>query len=126
MFKKMSSLKKLGYQLVGTGTLLLIGNKSFADSGSNPFPNIDTGGSGDVVQTAGTHMETAMKYLTIGLGGLLMLVCLGVIVHRMREDSREKDHGNLIMTYVMCALGMTLGFVLIGIGWTAFSTSITS
>ena len=103
---------------------VVLTNKAYAAGGDNPFPSITPTNSGDVVQTAGTTMESAMKYLTIGLGGLLILICLGVIIHRMREDNRDKDHGNLIMTYVLCALGMTLGFVLIGIGWKAFGTQV--
>jgi hypothetical protein len=120
----LNNLKSKWYGLIGAATALTLSSRAYADA--NPFPTISGGDAGaDVVQTAGGHMESAMKYLTIGLGGMLILVCLGVIVHRMREDSREKDHGNLIMTYVMCALGMTIGFVLIGIGWTAFSATIT-
>lgn len=128
MFRQFNNLatkvKLKYYSVLGTLTLATCANTAFADD-TNPFPSIGGGGNnGNVVQTAGTTMESAMKYLSIGLGGLLILICLGVIIHRMREDSREKDHGNLIMTYVLCALGMTLGFVLIGIGWKAFNTQI--
>lgn len=86
----------------------------------NPFPSITTT-SGDIVQTTGGYMETALKYALIGGGGLLIIICLAIIIHRMREDSREKDHGNLVMTFILLALGLTIGFVLIGVGWTAFS-----
>ena len=79
---------------------------------------------GDVIQETGSHMEAALKYSLIGGGGLLILICLGVIIHRLREDSREKDHGNLIMTFILLALGLTIGFVLIGVGWTAFSAQV--
>lgn len=103
-------------------SLFCIPKLSLADS-SDPFPSIDTG-TGDVVTTAGTHMETALKYTLIGGGGILIIICLAVIVHRLREDNKEKDHGNLIMTFILLALGLTLGFILIGIGWTAFSTQI--
>lgn len=127
MFTQLNNLatkvKLKYYSVLGTLTLAMSGNVAFADD-TNPFPSIDGSGNGNIVQTAGTTMESAMKYLSIGLGGLLILICLGVIIHRMREDSREKDHGNLIMTYVLCALGMTVGFVLIGIGWKAFNTQI--
>ncbi len=124
MFKQLSHLKNKWYGTIGALTALTVSSRAYADA--NPFPTIASDSGGDVVQTAGGHMQETMKYLTIGLGGMLVLVCLGVIIHRMREDSKEKDHGNLIMTYVMCALGMTLGFVLIGIGWTAFSATITA
>lgn len=86
----------------------------------DPFPSITTS-SGDVVTTTGSYMETTLKYALIGAGGLLILICLAIIVHRLREDSREKDHGNLVMTFILIALGLTLGFIMIGIGWTAFS-----
>lgn len=124
-FSKTAKKLRLKYwSAVSLLALATCSNSAFADD-TNPFPNIGNGGdNGNIVQTAGTTMESAMKYLSIGLGGLLILICLGVIIHRMREDSREKDHGNLIMTYVLCALGMTLGFVLIGIGWKAFNTQI--
>ena len=126
MFKqirKLTTFVKNKYYLATGSLILLSSGTAFADS--NPVPSITTS-SGDVVTTAGTNMEEAMKYLSIGLGGLLVLVCLGVIIHRMREDSKERDHGNLIMTYVLCALGMTLGFVLIAIGWKAFNATITA
>lgn len=97
-----------------------ISSVALADS-NDPFPSLTT--TGDVIQTAGSHMEIALKYALIGGGGLLILICLAVIVHRLREDSREKDHGNMIMTFILLALGMTLGFVLIGVGWTAFSAN---
>ena len=66
----------------------------------DPFPSIQTSG-GDVVQTTGTHMEVALKYTLVGAGGLLIIICLAVIIHRLREDNREKDHGNLIMTFIL-------------------------
>lgn len=109
-------------RMLGWLVLLITGNV-FADS--NPFPSITLSG-GDVVQATGSHMETALKYSLIGGGGLLILICLGVIIHRLREDSREKDHGNLIMTFILLALGLTIGFVLIGVGWTAFSVQVQS
>lgn len=101
-------------------SILGISKTVYADSG-NPFPSLTT--TGDVIQTAGTHMQMALKYSLIGGGGLLILICLSVIVHRLREDSREKDHGNMVMTFILLALGLTLGFILIGVGWTAFSAS---
>jgi hypothetical protein len=97
---------------------------AYARGDSNPFPRLSGNMNGDVVHTIGSHLETMLKYALVGGGGLLILVCLGVLAHRIREDNREKDHGNLIMTFVMLALGLTIGFVLIGIGWTAFSTEI--
>ncbi len=69
-------------------------------------------------------METALKYGLVGGGGLLILICLGVIIHRLRDDSREKDHGNLVMTYILLALGLTIGFVMISVGWKAFSAPV--
>jgi len=95
-------------------------------SGGDPFPSPPTTGGGDVVATAGGIMQEALKYGLIGGGGLLVIICVAIIVHRMREDSKERDHGNLVMTYVWCALGATFGFVLIGFGWTAASASISS
>lgn len=112
------------YQKLMVWLLLLITSNAFADSG-NPFPSISLSG-GNVIKDTGTHMESALKYALIGGGGLLILICLGVIIHRLREDSREKDHGNLIMTFILLALGLTIGFVLIGVGWTAFSAQIQS
>ena len=44
----------------------------------------------------------------------------------MREDSREKEHGNLLMTFVFIGLGCTIGFLLIAIGWKAFNAQIKS
>ncbi len=114
---------KYYYRYVVTLLSLLLTNSAKADD--DPFPSMNVTG-GDIVKTTGTHMETAFKYTMIGGGGLLILICLAVIIHRLREDSREKDHGNLIMTFILIALGLTLGFILIGIGWTAFNTQIQS
>lgn len=104
--------------------LYTLSQPALAWGDSDPFPRLSGNASGDVVQTIGAHMETMLKYALVGGGGLLILICLGVLIHRIREDNREKDHGNLIMTFVMLALGLTIGFALIGIGWTAFSTEI--
>lgn len=106
-------------KLLLSSTLGVTAKASAADS--NPFPSLTT--TGDVIQTAGSHMEIALKYSLIGGGGLLIIICLAVIIHRLREDSREKDHGNLVMTFILLALGLTLGFILIGVGWTAFSAN---
>lgn len=115
------------YLTLFTSTLsFFINQKAFARGDSNPFPSLSGNVTGDVVQTVGSHMETMLKYMLMGGGGLLIIICLGVLVHRIREDNREKDHGNLIMTFVILALGLTIGFILIGIGWTAFSTEIQS
>lgn len=96
---------------------------AFAGNDNNPFPSIPVD-NGDFEQAVGSHLETAMKYALIGVGGLLILMCIGVLIHRLREDSRERDHGNLIMTFILLAIGITIGFILIGIGWTAFSAQI--
>lgn len=119
--KKLTTTFSHYYTKLGAMVGLLLTGHVFADD--NPFPNVDIG-SGDVVQATGSKMETALKYGLIGGGGLLILICLGVIIHRIRDDSREKDHGNLVMTYILLALGLTIGFVLIAIGWKAFSTPV--
>src|SRR5262245_11373447 len=112
-----------GWQKGLLGWLLFKCGLVFADR--NPFPGLNLT-SGDVIEDTGTHMELALKFSLIGGGGLLILICLGIIIHRMREDSREKDHGNLIMTFILLALGLTIGFVLISVGWSAFSAKIES
>lgn len=100
--------------------LLFVNSKVFADS--DPFPTIST--NGDVTHTIGSSMETAFKYITIGTGGLLVIVCITVLIHRLREDHREREFGSLIMTFIFLAVGALVGFLLIGIGWTAFNTQI--
>ena len=113
---------KIKFLATINGLLALLGLPQISQAGSdNPFPSLTT--TGDVVQTAGKHMEIALKYALIGGGGLLIIICLAVIIHRLREDSHEKDHGNLVMTFILLALGLTLGFILIGVGWTAFSSN---
>ena len=114
---------QLYVQCVTTFLLLFVGTKLFADS--NPFPDIDTSG-GDIVQVAGAHMETALKYGLLASGGFLILGSLGILINRMREDSRDKEHGNLLTTFIMVGLGLTVGFILIAIGWKAFSVKIES
>lgn len=103
--------------------LLLINVPAFAGS-ENPFPDIDVG-SGDVIKVGGTFMEKTLKYALIGGGGMLILISIAVLVHRLREDNREKDHTNLVTTFILVALGVTFGFVLIAIGWKAFSADIS-
>lgn len=117
MLNKIRHFFKYHYQRL---LWLLIISPQLAHADDDPFPSITTT-SGDVVQTTGGYMETSLKYALIGGGGLLIIICLAIIIHRMREDSREKDHGNLVMTFILLALGLTIGFVLIGVGWTAFS-----
>jgi hypothetical protein len=112
------------YLRFAVSVMMLLPKLSFADD-DDPFPSIDTGKDGDIVKTAGSHMETALKYTLIGGGGILIIICLAVIIHRLREDNREKDHGNLVITFILLALGITLGFILIGIGWKAFSSQPT-
>lgn len=116
-------LKKVKILFVYLLSNLLILPYVFAD-GDNPFPNIDIGG-GDVISTGGTYMEKAFKYTLIGVGGLLIVIGIAVLVHRLRDDSRDKDHGNLVMTFILVALSITFGFVLIAIGWKAFSANIS-
>jgi hypothetical protein len=116
--------KKLSY-FVLTLYFSLFTVKVFADS-DDPFPSINTNNSGDIVQAAGSHLEMALKYSLIGAGGILIIISLAALVHRIREDNKEKDHGNLVTTFILLALGLTFGFILIGLGWTAFSTNIQS
>ena len=93
----------------------------FADD--NPFPHIDIG-DGDVVQAIGEHMQTTLKYALVGGGGILICVTIAVLIHRLRDDSKDKDHTNLVSTFILSALTVTFGFILIAVGWKAFSTDI--
>ena len=114
---------KAALSLIFINWISLYAPFALARGDNNPFPSITVEG-GNFEQTVGTHLEMALKYALIGVGGLLILICIGVLIHRLREDSREKDHGNLIMTFILLAIGITIGFILIGIGWTAFSAQI--
>lgn len=89
-----------------------------AGPGDDPFPNIDIKG-GDVVQAAGSQMETGMKYALVGGGVLMIIVGIGVIVHRLREDSSSRESGNFVTTMIMCAVAITVGIILIAIAWAA-------
>jgi len=82
--------------------------------------------SGDVINTSGSFLERAFRYTLIGVGGLLLMIGIGVLIHRLRDDSRDKDHGNMVMTFILVALAITFGFVLIAIGWKAFSYQPTT
>ena len=95
---------------------------ALADS-ANPFPSVTI--DGDVIKASGTKMQMGFKYATIGVGGFLVLIGIGVIIHRMREDAKEKEHGNFLLTFIMVALCETVGFGLIAIGWKAFNTTIS-
>lgn len=117
ILKCINLLKEKYYSLAGF-ILLMISNVTYAASGDDPFPSIDVQG-GDVVQAVGSHMETSMKYAMIGGGVIMMLVGIGVIMHRLREDSQNKDTGSFLTTLIIAGLAITVGIILIAIGWSA-------
>ena len=98
--------------------MMFLSGSVFADD--DPFPNIDIQG-GDVVQAVGTNMETGMKYAMIGGGTIMMLVGIGVIMHRLREDSANRETGSFLTTLIIAGLAITVGMILITIGWAAAS-----
>lgn len=120
MLKKIITPIQKYYHVAITFLLLLANRSVFADD--DPFPTINT--SGDITHTIGSNMETAFKYILIGTGGLLIIICITVLIHRLREDHRDREFGSLIMTFIFLAVGALVGFLLIGIGWTAFNTQI--
>jgi hypothetical protein len=122
MLGKTVSFFKKHYSISVGWLLLLVNGLAFA-SDNNPFPDMDI--SGDVINTGGQYLERTLKYALIGGGGLLILISLAVLVNRLRDDSKEKDHGNLITTFILVALGVTFGFVLIATGWKAFNATIS-
>jgi len=97
----------------------LMTGTAFADA-DDPFPKIDIG-NGDVVTAVGSHMETSMKYAMIGGGVIMMLVGIGVIMHRLREDSATKETGSFLTTLIVAGLSITVEIILIAIGWNAAS-----
>lgn len=90
----------------------------------NPFPSLDIGG-GNVIAGAGKMMQSSIQYTLLGVGGFLVLVGIAVLIHRLREDSREKEHSNILMTIVIVALCITIGLSLVGMAWTAMNAQIT-
>ena len=108
---------------IGLG--LLSCSSAKADNSSSPFPSIDIG-SGDVVNAVGGRMQTSMQYALIGGGAVMVLAGLGVIIHRLREDSNNRDSGNFLTTLVIAGLAVTIGLVLITIGWNAASFKVSS
>ena len=118
--KIISFIKKRGRFLIGFFSYLAT-SSVFAGSpgsGADPFPTIDVG-NGDVVTAIGTHMETSMQYAMIGGGIVMLLVGMGVIMHRLREDSANKDTGSFLTTLIVSGLAITVGIILIAIGWAA-------
>lgn len=118
-------IKNKAIALMGFLALLMSGSALAAGAGDDPFPKIDING-GDVVQAVGSHMETSMKYAMIGGGVIMMLVGIGVIMHRLREDSANKETGSFLTTLVITGLAITVGIILIAIGWNATSYQPTS
>ncbi len=112
-------VNKFYYTLMGFIIMLIQGN-AFAGGNNNPFPKINING-GDVVQAVGSHMEVSMKYALIGGGVIMMLVGIGVIMHRLREDSANKETGSFLTTLILAGLTITVGIILIAIGWSAAS-----
>ena len=106
-------------------TLCYLPHLCFAGNSDSPFPKIDIG-NGDVITAVGSHMEAGMKYAMIGGGVIMMLVGIGVIMHRLREDSTNKDSGNFIMTLILAGVAITVGIILITIGWAAANYTPTT
>ncbi len=123
--KKLIELIKNKYvTAMGVITLFISGNV-LADNSSNPFPSIDVQ-NGDVVKAVGTHMEDSMRYSMVGAGIIMLLVGIGVIMHRLREDSSNKDTSSFITTLVIAGLAITVGIILISIGWSASNYQVSS
>jgi len=120
MTKKILSKIKYKYYTCMAMLMLLMTGSAFAANGDDPFPSIQVQ-DGDVVKAVGTHMETSMKYSMIGGGIIMMLVGIGVIMHRLREDSANKDTGSFLTTLIISGLAITVGIILIAIGWGAAS-----
>ena len=120
MLQKITRSFKTKAQLWMGIFLMLFSRLMYADGGDNPFPKIDVSG-GDVVTAVGKKMETSMKYALIGGGIIMLLAGIGVIMHRLREDSSNKDTGSFLTTLVISGLAITVGIILIAIGWTAAS-----
>lgn len=112
-------LKKYYYAFISC-ILFFLSGAAFAGNADDPFPKIDVG-NGDVVTAVGSHMETSMKYAMIGGGVIMMLVGIGVIMHRLREDSATKETGSFLTTLIVSGLAITVGIILIAIGWSAAS-----
>ena len=51
----------------------------------------------------------------------MMLVGIGVIMHRLREDSANRETGSFLTTLIIAGLAITVGMILITIGWAAAS-----
>lgn len=122
----MKKMKKLNTKLSHWYFLFLsifLNGVSYA-SDQDPFPAIDTGGK-DILHATGGFMDTMLKYITIGLGGLLIVIAIGVLYSRLREDSKDREHGNMVMTMIIVAVVAVVGFVLIGIGWSAFNVNVS-
>lgn len=106
-------------------SLLVWFSTVYAD-GSDPFPTIDTGSDTNVIDVTGEQMQQGMKYILIGVGILMIVIGIGVVAHRLREDSTNKDSGSFITTLIIAAISITIGIILIAIAWTAASDNISS
>ena len=122
---KILSFMQYKYYLFIGSLMLFVSDIALAAGDDDPFPKIDVEG-GDVVKAVGTHMETGMKYALIGGGIIMLLVGIGVIMHRLREDSTNKDTGSFLTTLIIAGLAITVGIILIAIGWTAASYNPTT
>lgn len=120
--KLFANIKEKYYTWLGY-VLLFMTSSALADD--DPFPKIDIQG-GDIVQATGSHMESGMKYALVGGGVVMLLVGIGVIMHRLREDSTNKDTGSFLTTLITSGIAITVGIILIAIGWTAANYQIQS
>lgn len=102
----------------------LLSKPALASNGDSPFPSIDIQ-DGDVVKAVGSQMQTGMKYALIGGGVLMILAGIGVIVHRLREDTSNKESGNFLVTLVIAGIAITIGIILLVIGWTAATYKVS-
>lgn len=115
---------KRGIRYLWLVTLSLWTEVAFAASGDNPFPNLDPGGNQNVIDELGKQMQHGMKYALLGGGIVMVLIGISVIVHRLREDSTNRDNGSFVSTLIIAAIAVTAGIILIGIGWKAAGTTI--
>ena len=123
--KKIVSMIQSAHCLLMGSLMLILNGATFAGGDSDPFPKI-TVSNGDVVQAVGEKMETSMKYAMIGGGVIMLLVGIGVIMHRLREDSANKESGSFLTTLIIAGLSITVGIILISIGWAAASYTPSS
>ena len=69
--------------------------------------------NGDVIGGLGKTAEKFLKWGAVILGALLMLMGIVIIINRLQQDAKTKEHSNFLLQMVLVGGAITAGLLLI-------------